>query len=95
MSVLEPPEEPDKPTNNTDDLRDAVDWDSLGLDTAETIDVLPVTQLDSESLLSRYHQITLQLKDLGELLHPTTEEGRSLQSQRAALVVELHNRNLL
>lgn len=58
-------------------------------------EVTNVTLLDETTLLNRYHEITQTLMDRKEALRPSTDEGRDLHSQRAALRIELSRRGML
>lgn len=58
-------------------------------------DVLDVTTLDTHDLMTRFHAIERELRDLQELHFPRTREGRDLHSKRAAFQLELRNRHLM
>lgn len=58
-------------------------------------EVVNVTLLDDQTLLSRYHDTTSELMSRKEALRPSTDTGRDLHSQRAALRIELSRRRLL
>ena len=58
-------------------------------------DVTSVSVLDDAMLLKRYRDLTEELKDRKEALRPTTQVGRDLHSQRAAMLVELKRRRIM
>lgn len=65
------------------------------VDSLDTSDVVDVTSLTTPELLDRFHTLTDKISERGELLRPTTPEGRELHSHRAAARVELAKRGLL
>ena len=87
MSVLEPP-----PDDGDDPLFAELEGIFEGVDTYEVVDV---TKLDNDALLTRFHELTEQIKARREVLAPRTDEGRELHSLRAAMSIELRNRGIL
>lgn len=63
-------------------------------DVQEPTDVIDVTKLDSNKLLSLHTAIRNELYALGEMMEPTTDRGRELHSTRAACLVEMQSRGL-
>ena len=63
-----------------------------GVDSAEIINV---TALSTYDLVALYNEQDEILLGLGEVLHPTTQEGRDSHSLRAACRIELSNRGVL
>lgn len=81
---------------------DGFDWDALEKDVAGQVespdDVVDVTKLTDLEALTRFHEVTEELKTLPggrEILIPRTDRGRELHSLRAALRVTLAERGLL
>ncbi len=58
-------------------------------------DVQDVTTLDPIDLMTRYHAVERELRDLQELHFPRTRAGRDLHSKRSAYQLELRNRHLM
>lgn len=81
-------------------LSDAGDADDIfagmmaELDIVEPTDVVNVALLDEVELSSRYNSCKQKLFELGEMLHPKTQQGRDLHSERAAYLVELRRRGM-
>lgn len=76
---------------------DFVDWSAFEDQMRDVVagEVTNVQLLDSAELLNRFRDCTEELKNLGEMLRPSTERGRDIHSMRAALRVELARRNLM
>jgi hypothetical protein len=63
-------------------------------DVAWLDDVVDVTKLNNFALINRYEDAKAKLFERKEALHQTTDEGRELQSIRAACLIEMAKRNL-
>lgn len=61
------------------------------VDAAPPIDY---TTWETFDLLDELEEVTQDIKNLRQILHPRTEEARDLHSRRAALVIELSNRGV-
>lgn len=60
----------------------------------DTSDVEDVTKLEPGALLRQFALVEIKLRDIGEMMHPHTDEGRDLHSRRAAYLVEMRRRGL-
>lgn len=58
-------------------------------------EVEDVSTLDAATLVSRYHAIERELREMGQLLHPRTDKAREHHSLRSAYLIELRRRRLL
>lgn len=78
-------------------MSDDFDWSAYEEQMSDIVDVDVdnVTELGNEELLTRFHKATEDLRALGQMLRPTTSEGRDLHSMRAALRVELAKRKMM
>lgn len=65
------------------------------LNLTEPTDVVNVAILDEVELSKRYNATKQRLLELGEMLHPLTQTGRDLHSERAAYLLELRRRNMM
>lgn len=70
------------------------DWSALEFEFTEPTDILDVTALSDVELLNLERELVEQLKQRGEMLNTTTDEGREIHSRRAAVRIELARRNL-
>jgi hypothetical protein len=85
MTTLPPPE----------DSEDVLAYLEAQLSDVEIpTDVENVKEVSSPDLGEQLAALDRQLSQMGELLHPRTQEGRDLHSKRAALLVEMRNRGL-
>ncbi len=64
------------------------------LDSVVIQDVEVVSTLDAASLLRRFAQVELTLRERGEMMEATTDTGRELHSARAAMLIELRKRRM-
>lgn len=69
------------------------DWSSLDF-LEEPDDVVDVKKLNDVELLDLERDLMEKLKNKGEMLNVHTDEGREIQSLRAAARIELGLRNL-
>ena len=67
--------------------------ESLG-ELEEPTDVVDVSKLSIAQLLARFAQVRQALYERREMMEPTTQLGRDLQSERVALLLEMNNRGL-
>lgn len=58
-------------------------------------EVMSVGVLDDMALLTRFRDLTEELKDRKEAMNPKTQTGRDLHSERNACYVELKKRKLM
>ena len=63
---------------------------SLEID--EPKDLVDVTKLSIQELLSQFDNINEQLFEMGQALKPTNQEARDLHSLRSAIYVEIQKR---
>lgn len=78
-------------------MPDASDFDAIvaNINVDEPDDVLDVTTLSRAELAQRYNAARRQLTELNEPVHPLTDRGRQLHSERGALRIELRKRGML
>jgi hypothetical protein len=70
--------------------------EALDLDDEDaTRDGVPVTELSDVELLREFQYLRVELMELRELVHPTTQRGRDLHSRRAACQLELRRRGVI
>jgi meiotically up-regulated gene 157 (Mug157) protein len=72
---------------------DDIDWSQL-----EDINIEGVndaTKHDNMTLLKMFNELTEDLKNMGEAVHPKTQAARDIHSWRAAILIELHRRGLM
>jgi hypothetical protein len=65
------------------------------LDLQEPTDVVNVALLDEVELSRRYNAVKQALLEKKEMLHPKTQEGRDLHSERASYLLEMRRRRML
>ncbi len=65
------------------------------LSEVEVVATFSVATLNDPDLLTKYRDLTEELKNRKEALHPKTETGRELHSLRSSCFVELHRRGIL
>ena len=58
-------------------------------------DVVDLTTLSTSDLLERFYECEQYLKDERQLLRPDTQESRDAHSERNAIQVILHEREVL
>ena len=63
---------------------------SLEIDEPE--DLVDVTKLSVQELLSKFDDINEELFEIGQALKPTTQQARDLHSLRSAIYVEIQKR---
>lgn len=80
MSILEP----------DDEMRAMIE--ALGL--SEPDAEVNVNLLNDGELITRFSEVTEKLKELDEVLYPSTDRGRELHSTRAAYMVIMKVRGL-
>lgn len=78
-------------------MSDDFDWDALENDMRDVVaaEAVNVTLLRDDELLTRFRDVTEELRVLGQMLRPNDEKGRDLHSMRGALRVELAKRRLM
>lgn len=54
--------------------------------------IIPVSTLNEFQLSDRLNDLKEELLQRGEALHPTTQTGRDLHSERTAILVEINRR---
>lgn len=66
-------------------------------DQLKEVDVVNVfsVAIDDASLLKKFRDLTEELKDRKEAIHPTTATGRDLHSERASCLIELKRRGIM
>lgn len=76
--------------------RQLQDWEETlkDLDNATPVGIVPVSTLSEVELSARYNEVKEALLKRGEALSQTTQTGRDLQSERAALLIEMARRGL-
>lgn len=84
MSTLEP---------DPDDVIARLEAEFTGNE-LDTSDVEDVTKLEPGALLRQFALVERQLRDIGQMMHPTDDEGRDLHSRRAAYLIEMRRRGL-
>lgn len=60
----------------------------------DTSDVEDVTKLEGGALLRQFALVERQLRDIGEMMQPHSEDGRELHSRRAAYLIEMRRRGM-
>ncbi len=80
----------EEPEDEMEGMRKLID--GLGIEVHESH--VTVSTLTDRELISRFGKVTETLLQRGEVLHPTTETGKDLHSERDAYMVELHRRKL-
>jgi hypothetical protein len=57
-------------------------------------DVEDVTKLEGGALLRQFALVERQLRDIGEMMQPHTDDGRELHSRRSAYLIEMRRRGM-
>jgi hypothetical protein len=99
LSVLEPPDDEDP--IDAEIVEDSADADILaGLEAqladidTDTSGVEDVRSLEPQELLRRFAAVERELREVGQMMHQDTQEGRDLHSRRTAYMVELKRRKM-
>jgi hypothetical protein len=74
-------------------LGDDFNWAQLEDIEIEGVD--DATKYDDVTLLTKFNELTEDLKTMGQALHPKTQTARDLHSWRAAILIELHKRGIM
>lgn len=81
-----------EPENPEDELQRM--FDEMEFDLPEPDEVDDVTAMPMEKVIKRYNQLTEELLQIGEALHPRTQYGRDLHSERAAYQLRMKKEGL-
>lgn len=98
MSVLEPPDDEDPidaeiVEDGDADILAGLEAQLADIDT-DTSGVEDVRSLEPQELLRRFAAVERELREVGQMMHQDTQEGRDLHSRRTAYMVELKRRKM-